>query len=226
MQSKVDNNFEINESVWVISIINTGAKAGGHSILLVEGSRDGELFVSQHDIHATIDSDSRLNKKGYITQIRHYDSYNPHFDYARASSQSFYLEASKYNAFLQSIAEDRRIVNEAGLRECLGTEYEPNLAQLRQDSGYPAYQVVGSRGILHLLFGDGDGINCAEWCKEKLKAVGIETGKKGDKVMSPEKATVSNRRYALCAVGAFLGLTFVAAAARPAIKLVSNVFKK
>jgi len=74
---------EFNEEKWLISIINTGSKSGGHAALVVEGMETDlskplfpSVFIGQYDIAANAEEkqDSSINTKGYVTKIKVYEN--------------------------------------------------------------------------------------------------------------------------------------------------------
>jgi hypothetical protein len=56
MHSRIDSTIGISIDAWAVSVLNTGSKFGGHSMIVVEGLvlQDGvpKLFVGQYDILA------------------------------------------------------------------------------------------------------------------------------------------------------------------------------
>lgn len=81
-KSAVNKAFSFSEDEWVVSVLNTKERDfGGHSVILVEGLRKGELFVGRYDVISAIQApsgneDSRssffsaINPTGYISDVR------------------------------------------------------------------------------------------------------------------------------------------------------------
>lgn len=80
-QSVVKKEYSFNETEWIVSVLNTKERDfGGHSVILVEGLRNGSLFIGRYDVFAAIQAPSddenppsvlyATNAKGYISQVR------------------------------------------------------------------------------------------------------------------------------------------------------------
>lgn len=176
-KSKVNAEFEFDQNNWVISVFNsvqgTTNKLFGHAVILVEGLEPNKnsslypkLFIGQYDIQAEVERteesfESISNRKGIISEIRIYQGdkylnnkkYNDKF-YKECQSRSFVV--SKYNVLnmIESIEQDKETTD---------------LAE-KGEGEHLKYQQYGSKGgILQALFSEKDqGVNCAEWCIEKL----------------------------------------------------------
>lgn len=179
-KSQVNARFEFDEDIWVVSVLNTGAATGGHAILVVEGMQAAQLFVGQYDIRAqgSPAPGSSVNIIGQINNvfIRESNNYSYPGGYQKLSSQSFTMDARCFPDLKASILADKDITDKANT----------------SGSGHIKYELVGSKGVLHALFGsDYGGINCAEWCQRKLKVIGLDAGKLAEKVPMPQKSTTS-----------------------------------
>lgn len=175
MKSKVKSNYEFDEETWVVSVVNTGDKLPGHAIIVVEGIKlldergAKSAFITQYDIQAALFpnemQDSVLNKKGYIKEIRIFETSR---DYKLYQSKSHYALPEKVKDMIASIEADKIICERA-------SKNEPNYE-------FPSYQLYGEG-----FFGSkGKGDNCAGWCDKKLALAGIGngTGKPKPKVVA------------------------------------------
>lgn len=182
--SRINSKHEFNENFWLISVVNTGNRFKGHSVLVVEGitkiSDDNasffnqQLFVGRYDITAELyeQQDSSINLKGYINEVRikegsTYEAVLTR-DYGQFSSKTHPpVEYIKVQKMLESIHADKKKV----------------ALSLQQGSGFLEFQQVGKNS---LLADEGRGDNCAGWILEKLAIVGI-----GDGTAKPVPAKVS-----------------------------------
>jgi len=111
-QSRVNPKEEFNEKKWLISVVNTGSRFSGHSVLVVEGfkpesdnnqffTQEPKLFIGRYDIIAMIDSEqeSSINTKGYIKEVRitEENSYREVLtrDYTKFSSKSYLVDFNR-----------------------------------------------------------------------------------------------------------------------------------
>jgi len=160
-KSKVSEDFTFNEEVWVVSILNTGAKMSGHSVILVEGIKDGAAFVRQCDITAellpeetkSIIREPFRNVKGKINQVRIFESYHPTLEYDKKSSRSVYADPESVLLMLNAIEQDR----------------DTTIKAQRGEGLYLQYEYSGR----YSMFSSGAADNCPTWCYEKLKIAGI-----------------------------------------------------
>jgi len=158
-----------------LSVLNTGNKFSGHSVLVVEGIEGDKLFVGQYDITATIappaagdakqdgqatgvinqaSIENNFNVKGHINKIRCYESENYSIDYSKFSSKSYrYVPASAAKRMISSIKSDAKRIDE-------------NLEKQR-------YQFLGKN---FPWVNSDNGHNCASWVQEKLEIAGIDHG--------------------------------------------------
>lgn len=163
-RSTVNNKYEFNSTIWVISVLNKGSKLGGHATIVVEGLQNNpmgfhnELFVGQYDINAVPfeDQKSRLNVKGAITKICCFESntYTNKQPYSSYPSKSYLVGYQDAKAMIASIKEDKRICEQAS----------------RNEQEYPLYQYLGKK---HFLADEEEGDNCASWCVSKLAVAGV-----------------------------------------------------
>jgi hypothetical protein len=173
--SIVNEEFEFNEEVWVVTLLNTGTGLGGkftgHSVLLFEGVYKGELFVRQCDIQAMPTEESILgepfkNVRGAITNIRMFPSYyEERHRYKEMSSRSWYRSKEQVAAMLEVAKADKEQTEKAK----------------RGEAEYLAYQYAGRYRFD--FFGEKDNTgdevadNCPTWCYKILRAGGIELRK-------------------------------------------------
>lgn len=160
-KSKIDITKQFNEEVWVVSVLNTGDKLGGHAMIVVEGMQKNsgfhsQLFVGQYDILAvpTENQDAVINKKGCITDVRCFEADQCQRSYEEYASKSYFIDPNEAKKMIISIKKDKEICDKAK----------------RGEGEYPLYQYVGT---IHPLSDTGMGHNCASWCVEKLKEGGI-----------------------------------------------------
>ncbi len=161
-KSRIHEEFEFNEDVYIVSIlnINTGdglQKIMGHSTLLVEGLSPlpgagiatNTLFVGQYDLLGD-------DQKGVVSQIRVFEKDDYQRDYKDFPAVSYYVGRIKALEMIASIKKDAERVGQQGEK-------------------IPFEMVQLLRG--------GDSYNCTKWCYEKLKLCGIDiTGKPKPKV--------------------------------------------
>jgi hypothetical protein len=171
--SRVKENYEFNTEIWVVSVLNTGSKLGGHAMIVVEGiqrnshSLYDQLFIGQYDIRATLDEfqDSSLNSKGKITEIKCHEGFEYKREYKMYTSKCHYVTPLKAKEMIASIKEDQAVCERAS----------------HGKGDYPSFQYLGTN---HLLSETNMGDNCASWCLKKLAIAGIGDGSGKSK---PEK---------------------------------------
>ena len=109
---------EFNEEKWLISIINTGSKSGGHAALVVEGMETDlskplfpSVFIGQYDIAANAEEkqDSSINTKGYITKIKVYENEECTRDYEKLNypAKSYIVSREQAKRMIIAIKQDR-----------------------------------------------------------------------------------------------------------------------
>ena len=201
--SILKENYVFDDSKWVVSLLNTGAKLGGHTLILVEGTISGNKFIGQYDIKATLNPEEKessipffaKNAKGFIhlVEVHEGDSYVRKYQqnskiiavdmskrFEISSSRSWYVLPAKVQEMIDSIKEDMRYVASI-------TEQIENLKDaffsldddkkkndiLLEMQGH--YPRYQVAGI-DRFFGEIDnngGHNCATWCIEKLSLCGV-----------------------------------------------------
>ena len=128
--------------------------------LVAEGiEADGNIFIGEYDITAQLyeDQDSSINKKGYISEVRCYESNTKYKrgDYSGYTHTSYDVEREKVEEMIKSIKMDKAKVVES----------------MKSGTGFLKFQFVGSN---HLLADEGSGDNCASWSINKLLIAGID----------------------------------------------------
>lgn len=188
-KSRLKQGKEFDGATWVVSVINSGEKLGGHAVLVVEGLLPHQettvssssavhaapprvLFVGQYDINAVPDDADQAtgslvsvkNRTGRITKVNMRE--NDH--YAHPKGDEFYQRQSTSFLVLKE--------NVDLMIESIRADHEKVEAAKRGEEEYPKFQQFGSKGgLLQALFSEGaGGMNCAEWCIEKLAAGGVE----------------------------------------------------
>lgn len=183
-KSRVKPLYTFDEDQWVISVINGGRATSGHAFLLVEGLQQATqsaetrstLFVGQYDITATMDGNlpdpgffsstlEKVNPMGTVSQVRAFEgsAYRYPDDeqyYQQFSSRCWHASPENVLAMIESIKKDKAAVDQANRGE-----------------GEPIrFQLIGSKGgPLQALFSEENGgLNCAEWCMQKLTVADIQ----------------------------------------------------
>lgn len=211
------NGYEFNKKKWVISILNTGSPFTGHAVLLLEGLKlDGTLFVVRYDIQAELwrESQSSVNKKGYISEIRCIENPRHVGEYKKYTHNSFYISNVRKAGETQSEVE--KLI--AGIEEdrCRVEAYKKYVADGKKPTATVEpvlYQFLGKQGC---CVDPDDGDNCAGWCLDKLEAAGVKGvddiyGKKPIIAANGWLASISKYRRALF-FSAATGVGIVAAA--------------
>lgn len=225
MKSSCANvDYIFNKEKWVVSIINTRRLntaeqiAGGHAVMLIEGyNSSGDEFIRLYDIRAkpwkNQNDDSILegnNKKGYISEIRHFDTLPPNINDYQANS--FYITPEQASQIIKLVKADKKQVN----------AYNSYLALSKDEKDK---QHNPPEPLLYQLFGkdspftnENNGDNCAGWCLNKLKTVGVDVNG-----VKPKPSIAANKnvaylsqcaykiwkyRYPILAVGAAVTLFF------------------
>jgi len=160
--SKINPTLIFEQTSWFVSVLNTGDKLGGHSMLVIEGveklpdSIYSSLFIGQYDIKAEIykDDEAVINSKGYISEVRCFETNKYTRDYSQYPSKTYPIDPESARKMIDSIEEDQKVC----LRAAKG------------EGEYRKYQLVGDK---HPFSEIGMGVNCASWCIEKLEIGGI-----------------------------------------------------
>ena len=160
--SRVDPTLMFNLRYWVISLMNIGAKTGGHAILLVEGfyldqSRTVQRKIVQCDINALpIESEAKrffdtVNIPGKIHKIRVFKGSTYQRQYASFPGKSYLVPADAAERLIAAIEADADRTQSA-------------LNEGRLEDLYD-YQQLGEE---HSLAQAGGGHNCSSYLSEKL----------------------------------------------------------
>lgn len=190
--SKINSQFQFGEEIWCVSVINTGVKLGGHSVLVVEGLKRGvknfpELFVGQYDIRARTFSPPKSvleNAKGLLTEVRCFEENEYKRNYSEYKGKSYLVTPNNVNQMIASIKADKEKVDKF-MQELNKIEVEDAhnqdeklTALFSKEENYLKYQQLGK----HSVFTDPqEGDNCAGWCNEKLAVAGVGDGKEKPK---------------------------------------------
>ncbi|OGO96230.1 MAG: hypothetical protein A3F41_05395 [Coxiella sp. RIFCSPHIGHO2_12_FULL_44_14] len=181
---KMEPPYTFSDTQWVISVMNPAKSivekiAGGHAVLLVEGLKENLssphtfnpplFFVGQYDIRATAltSDDSSLaqlkNIRGYISEIRVIEktAVTEEEVYTHPSGNGFYRSQSQSYLVLKTDAEE--MIKAIKIEQKAVSEGRRILYQSYGSSGGP----------LQKLFSENAGINCAEWCMQKLAVAKI-----------------------------------------------------
>jgi len=165
--SKVASDTQIgfNENRWVVSVLNSGSKKSGHSIIVIEGLKPkpgnelfNKLYIGQFELLAVVDDS--INPKGYVSEIRCFETneYNSNHDrYKKMQSRSWIVLATDALTIIQSIKQD---IQKLENNERIEYQFFP----LTSGSIIKKTDQYGNTA---------DAVNCAKWCQEKLEAGGI-----------------------------------------------------
>lgn len=160
-KSKVNPLLDFNNSQWLISILNSGLRFGfGHSMIVVEGVDNNNLFIGQYDIQDEILDENKINPTGVIVEIRCFEEKTYSRDYASMSSYSYPVTPTQARLMIESIKWDQDRTEQAQNGEIVnGRKVE-----------FIKFQWTGE----HHFFGKkSQGINCTQWCLNKLTIAGI-----------------------------------------------------
>lgn len=174
IESKIKKGCYFDKDSWLVSVLNTGDKLSGHSVLVVEGIRmnpitsRNELFVKQYDIQAELYQEQTdfINRKGKIVEVRCFEGYSR--ELSIYPSRSYNVNPIKAKEMIKSIEQDIAICEKAKKRQ----------------AEFPNYQLVGEG---HFLSDIGMGDNCASWSIKKLAIAGY-----GDGTGKPKPSKVAN----------------------------------
>lgn len=169
-KSVINVNYSFDKDVFVVSVLNIGSKLTGHSVLIVEGIAieneygffKDSLFIGQYDIlcRPYVMQGSSMNTKGFITDIRMFESHDVKRDYSQYTAKSYYITSQNCKVMLASIQADKAKVERLKNMIEVGEISEDNV-----DSAF-----INKHGFLeyHLI-----GNNCADWCVDKLRIAGV-----------------------------------------------------
>jgi|GEM_PF-4880489 len=166
--------------IWVITVINTRRTSVistliGHSALVVEGREEnGLFFVGAYDIQS-----GQIHEgwhKSHISKIRVWEDNTlssvteelPEFieRYKSCTRTSWLAHNDDAKRMIESIHNDKNITEKAKAGE----------------DDFLIYRFLGSgrttEGFISILWPKGNGVNCAEWCMDKLKIADINPGGK------------------------------------------------
>ena len=165
--SQIEPSWEIREKSWVVSLLNSGSKIGGHAVIVVEGIQNNRVWVGQYDITASavietttdIVQDSLGNTPGYIDQIRIFEGDKYGRDYSNFSSKSWTADPEKVAHMITKIKE----------------------MQARLPDEKIPFQKAGSKRWPY--FGGNGGDNCVTWAEKQLAIAGVGNAAiKADKI--------------------------------------------
>ncbi len=199
--SVINDKFNVTKDEWVVSIINTGSKFGGHAAIIVEGVEIDEkhpffqkVFVNQYDIAANAEEEqgSSLNTKGYITKIKSFEYEENKRDYQEKKfpGESKYVEPLAVKRMIDSIKKDAIRTERAMENISRKTRGEPLILDEKNIPIEPfRFQYLGKNHPLVKIFGNTtEGNNCAGWCLEKFSVANI-----GDENVIPKPKKVAGQ---------------------------------
>ena len=193
--SVVTPRMEYNETSWIVSHVNLREIIPGHSALIIEGvlsqdkhavfiakdsKRKPGTYILQTDIKAIplgkqnslteLSLGSIANQTGVISEVRLFE-YTEN-DYSRCvGAPSYYVQSQRVIQLIEEIEREQAIVNEFWQR--YGIDSALTCEEVNSFIKENSYQTYGN----HLFFGNATkGINCTEWCNNKLKVLGISPG--------------------------------------------------
>lgn len=194
--SRITPNFEYDEKIWVVSIINTKPKdiTGGHSALIVEGLENNSLsiydrttFIGQYEISAAAEEESCVNTMGIITKIKCYENEENtrNYEELKFPGRSYYVSRDDAKKMIQSIKEDAKRVEKGMQNRSIELKNEEikspehKLPLHLDGEGKPVtcmpYQKLDESHPWVKLFGDTEaGRNCTGWCISKMEVAGID----------------------------------------------------
>lgn len=190
--SLITPKMEYTETTWIVSHVNLGGMIPGHSALLIEGVLPGgRMYIAQMDMTAVILGEgsamsrtsvgSLTNQKGVIREVRVFESETPGRDYTECSGASHYITPAKAREMIENIKTQQREV--AGFWARHESDIPPTDIEIQAFVDKHKYQTYGK----HLFFGKkGGGINCTEWCNDKLRTVGVAPGYISDNFPKPK----------------------------------------
>lgn len=175
-------NYTFDETTWVITVLNTGTRLAGHSVIVIEGQNKNpitnkiENFIGQYDIKFTPYTlqESSFNIKGYISAVDIFENSHSTRDYSRYTAKSYPVDAMKAKEMIRSIKADQ-VKTEQLIRmiESGSVQEESIDSYFIQNQGFFEYQLMGKSSY---LADDGAGDNCAGWVLAKLAVAGIGDG--------------------------------------------------
>lgn len=179
LKSQIQPSWDILEQSWVVSLLNTGSKIGGHAVIVVEGIKNNRIWVGQYDIKAiaVIEKATDLvqssigNIPGYINRIDIFERDSYGRDYSQYSAKSWMASPEKIEIMITKIKE---------AKERLNNEDAP-------------FQAAGNKRSL--ILGGNGGHNCVTWAEEQLTHAGIGNG-----TIKTDKIKAAPQIHAGCAI--------------------------
>lgn len=172
--SQVNHTLRYTDTLWVVSLQNSGKVCGGHSRIIVEGIALERHFVGQYEVaHYVGISSSAADKvqdlignvQGYITEIKIHQAVNYRHDYAKYHSKSWFVSPIDV---LKMVATIKTMCN-AIEQEMVKYRETGNITYLTHK-----YQVAGAHRTA--LLGGNAGHSCVTWAEEMLKIAKVGNG--------------------------------------------------
>lgn len=204
-KSVINNDFEITENKWVVSILNTTRSlTEGHSAIVVEGIENDSThiykksFIGQYDITSSSDESQSgcVNPTGYITKVKIFENEENKRNYKEEKfpAKSYYVLPILAKKMIVAIKEDEKRTKQAMENWSRESTRKPLILDESQNPITPLkYQKLGKNHLLVGFFGStAAGDNCTGWCLEKLAIAGI-----GDGTGKPKPAIQSGQCFIL-----------------------------
>lgn len=171
-----DTRYTFNEDRWIVSMLATGDKTGGHAKIVVEGLNNDTGWLTDKGNNPT---GSNL----FIAEYHIIPDTNPFIQNSiippalintKCKFGIYFTERSEYKAdkikqYAESTSKSWRINKERAMRMINAIKKEQADYDLKYN--YQAYQFAGK----YRIFGSNDGHNCDTWCEEKLAIADIKT---------------------------------------------------
>lgn len=202
-QSKVNPTFEFNESKWVVSLINTGDKLGGHAKIIVEGittesikktenhtffSKDNNsnLFVAEYHIMEALEANEQFQENPKYSHIPQFLK-NTQCKYVIRWTERDYYKEDKGKQYSQSHSQSWYTPPEAVWAMIKDIKEESQRCDNREQDA--EFQYAGK----WCLYSYNGGHNCTTWAEEKLAIAGVGNGIiKLDSIKAIPEVHVSN----------------------------------
>jgi len=181
-KSIINNEFEYDEQTWIVTVLNTGSKFGGHSIIVVEGLKTNSIhnrvenFIGQYDIKFTkyAIQDSSFNTKGYVSSVDIFENTKSERHYGDHTAKSYCVDAGKAQEMILSIKKDQDKIHQLNAMITNGSVAQDAIDSVFiKQYGFLEYQLIGKSSV---LADEGAGDNCAGWTLAKLAVAGIGDG--------------------------------------------------
>jgi hypothetical protein len=183
--SRIKPEWNITEGSWVVSLLNTGSKIGGHAVIVVEGYQDNHLWVGQYDIKAIATAEkvadvvqnSIGNTQGYIYKIDIFEKEIYGRDYSSFASQSWTASPDDVRAMIQEIHQQKELLEEG--------KRVGNLVFPFQTAGCKRLSILGGNGA----------DNCVTWAEKYLAIARI-----GNEEIKTDKVKASPAIHVTCVI--------------------------